>query len=582
MSKILLINPPLSKHSDCHIPVNLLTLQSYFKNKGFVTDVLDLALIAHKYKYGLNKNYLTLSKQYLVNLREYSYVGLSTMCNTIGYSIELAQWIKQNHPNIKIILGGPHATACYKAILEEYNDIIDFIVVGEGEITATELLLGLEFERDVSSIKGIAYYKDEVRFTGHRALLDNLDTLPKLNFNELDFSDYYKENAILSIEAGRGCPYSCIYCSTSLMWERRHRIKSVDRIISELEDVDKHTNFLCISFTHDCFTTNKHFVIELCKAIKKKGIGIKWSASSRCDTIDEDMIHHMRGAGCTGLFFGIESGSSVIQNNIGKYMDIHKSFKTLKLSVKSFKDVTASFIIGFPHETKADIDDTLKFACNARAFGVKIISFFKLSFLPGTKICKDYCNDLYFDKYNLSNIVSAGHYTDSLEADIRKYKSIYSAYYSIANYNKLSNESIYLLQECASVIVRAFPFAMLYLSNELGHSLYDIIMYFFRSLSIDEKHLILNREQKISVYNYNVYRYFRRYILDSYTDNKLMNIMIYDSVKFILQMKNTIDVFKFRMRKNALRWIFSVLNKRLSWLLPGDNAILVEMHKETR
>lgn len=323
-------------------------------------------------------------------------ISLYTMCNTHHFAIMIAKDIKQIKPSVKVCLAGPQASIVAKQTLEKYP-FIDFVAIGEGELTISEIIHAVR-TNNFAKCTGVAYRHDNsIIVVPNNSLLQNLDELPMIDYGLLNFSP--KDS--ISIEVGRGCPFSCSFCSTNDFWKRKYRIKSPDRIFSEVKYLNDCYGITKFGFEHDLFLINKSAVLDLCKLIVDSGIKIKWGCSSRLDCIDEELIHAMSEAGCFGIFFGIESGSSRMQKIINKNLDLSE-IKVLVSQLKKYGVFpTFSFIYGFPDETESDIEETLSLMYmlyNEYKYnffnGDAKIQFHKLMFLPGTEITTKSINDL--------------------------------------------------------------------------------------------------------------------------------------------------------------------------------------------
>jgi hypothetical protein len=177
------------------------------------------------------------------------------------------------------------------------------------------------------------------------------------------------------------------------------------------------------------FTLNKKFIFELCDkliALKTKGIEFKWTCSSRIDCVSSDLLQKMKEAGCCDIFFGIETGSQRIQQIIRKNLDVADTYKIADLCRIYGIKMHASFIIGFPEETKTDVNKTLKCALMLAIKGA-LTQISELTLLPGTPIYESHFGKLKFDG-NFSNF-SRNFCGDEETALIKMYPEIFSSFY---------------------------------------------------------------------------------------------------------------------------------------------------------
>ncbi|KXK31915.1 MAG: hypothetical protein UZ01_00704 [Candidatus Brocadia sinica] len=169
-----------------------------------------------------------------------------------------------------------------------------------------------------------------------------------------------------TIQTSRGCPSQCIFCLSPLISGMKLRERSVGNIIAELEECVNEYGIRNFFFRADTFTMNKKSVIELCKEIISRKLGIAWVANSRVNTIDEERLAWMKKSGCWLVAFGIESGNDEIQKRIKKGTTRTQAREAVNLCRKLGIKTYGFYLIGFPWETKEMIMDTLQLAKELR------------------------------------------------------------------------------------------------------------------------------------------------------------------------------------------------------------------------
>ncbi len=299
-------------------------------------------------------------------------LGFMTECDSYHHVLQICKKVKERKPDCYIIMGGPHATAVATITMQSWN-CIDCIVLGEGEITFVELIKSL-LQNDKRIIPGTVMRTEAgIPVEGDkRELVDSLDLLPFPAY------DLYQPlpGEELFIEAGRGCPFKCTFCSTSPFWQRKHRVKSPQRIVSEIKYIRGFHEVNRIHFTHDLFTTNQAWVEEVCQALIKSSANVKWTCSSRIDTISEPLIALMAQAGCNAIFFGIESGSERVLKIIDKNIPFGKTCEIVSLCYKYGISPNGGLILGFPFEDTQSFKDTFGAYLQLLKLGTKPIHIF--------------------------------------------------------------------------------------------------------------------------------------------------------------------------------------------------------------
>lgn len=328
-------------------------------------------------------------------------VSFYCRCDCYLANIMIAKKIKESHSDIYIVFGGPQADA---SSYDTLNEIpwVDFCCRGEGETTVYPLFSALLENKDYTNTDGLSFRDKENGIIENPVaqLVEDLDTLPFIDYSlvpDENIKNSIENNYAAPLDVGRGCPFKCAYCSTSIFWQRKFRLKSSARIISEMQKLNKEFGFTKFTFEHDLFTANKNRVIDFTNALKQSGNDFKWACSSRIDTLDEEAIQAMASYGLTGVYLGIESGSERMQELMNKNLKIDNIINTISTFMKHNVKITASFMYGLPEETDEDIEKTLQLAYKLYKLGVSTFQFHLCSITPGTPYYYK-----YFDKLSLA------------------------------------------------------------------------------------------------------------------------------------------------------------------------------------
>ncbi len=360
-------------------------------------------------------------------------VGISAVTPTVNAAYQIAGMIKEHDPDIPIVIGGPHASFMYR---EALSNSVDYVAIGEGEETFSELLVHLEKKHgEPSEVRGLAYRNSlgEVKLTPPRPLIANLDELPPPARHLLPMDRYTlfdKPIKIIHIMASRGCPYGCIYCTTSYFWGRRYRVRSVENVLNELEEATEKYGTRIVVFSDDELTLNKKWVKELAQGIIERGLDISFTCGSRVSSIDPNMLKLLAKAGCTTIYYGVESYKQEDIEKIGKKITIDQVFKAVRWTHEAGMEAAGSFILGFPWQTIDDMKLTIEFA---KKLNVDYAQFTVATPYPGTPLyhqaVKDNLIEVWdWDYYTTIHPVMRGyHFTRSQLARIisQAYRSFY-------------------------------------------------------------------------------------------------------------------------------------------------------------
>ncbi|MBU7017363.1 MAG: radical SAM protein [Theionarchaea archaeon] len=388
MKSITLVNFVPTLEGETTTPLGPLYVASILENAGCEVDFRDYQLVS-------NQNALTQKRILDFFSNAHNTVGVSCYFNTLPFVLLSLQEIKNQYPEKTIILGGPGPTSVADKIVQRFP-FIDILVGGEGEHTILDLAKGVP-KKD---IKGITYQSDGKVIRNPPRERINLDTLPFPAYNKIDFSQYDTAGIITT----RGCPYHCTFCEAAPLWGHHTERRSVSNVVSEIKMLHHQFGVKSIHINDDTFVLSRKWVLEFCNHLKTENLDITWRCLGRINLMDEDLISNMADAGCTGIQYGIESGSDRILNLIGKQITVQQIKKVMEMSVDYIENVSSSFIWGFPFETMDDFYETIFFMGIMADLGCHI-KFFFLSPLPLSPLYKKYSSQLRFDEKYISNLL---------------------------------------------------------------------------------------------------------------------------------------------------------------------------------
>jgi hypothetical protein len=321
-------------------------------------------------------------------------VGFTTLgCNFIC-TLKIADHFKRACPGIPILLGGPHATILYQEVLAGFEQF-DVIVRGEAETSFLPLLKSLGTGH-LQSVPGIAYRdKGTVVATTAAPLIEDLDALPFPAYEHYPIAELGL--SFLRVEAGRGCPFRCTFCSTASFFGRKYRLKSAERLLAELDHLNARYGTRRFALTHDLFTVNKKKVSAFCDAVASRGY--TWTCSARMDCVDASLIREMAAAGCRSIYYGVETGSQRMQSVIDKHLDLKLFDPVLDATAEAKIAATVSFITGYPEETESDQAQTLDLIGTSfeRWSQELTVQLHLLTPEPGTKMFDTFKTELAYD-----------------------------------------------------------------------------------------------------------------------------------------------------------------------------------------
>lgn len=405
-------------------------------------------------------------------------VVFSTRCDNYILALKTVLKIKKRNKNIVTVFAGPQATHTDIETIKNFKDI-DVIIRNEGEKTTRELFRALEHKKNLNSVDGITYRIGENYIRNKdRELLSEIKYIPDYSIMPAEYIENLKKfmNAF-RIEAGRGCPYRCTFCSTNRMWKRRYRLKTVKQIYSEMILLNKMYGVKHFVLEHDSLSANrKFFRTFLTEMINVNKQEFSWKCSSRVDTLYPEDVEVLWKAGCREIYFGIESGSEKMQREYKKCLNLDRFPELIYALNKRGIYYTCSFICGHPVEKKEDFEKTLNLMlfCNI-FFNCKEIQLHRLSPENGSELYDTRKTELILDKNQVSD--QAVSISFNYEYDlIKKYPSIFASYYSF----ELEQEMKKIYDSALTTgikLIRLFPISIYIIKKILDISMLDVILW---------------------------------------------------------------------------------------------------------
>lgn len=457
--RILLIYPPspvLNREDRCQQPTKDLIVIPPLPP----TDLMYLAAVAEKAGLEAKINDYSQNGDYEADLKEFNpdYLVVNIATPTLEHDLDAVKKAKEICPNVVTIAKGAAFLTLADRIIKEHNEL-DFGILGEAENTLKEILE----EKPKAEILGL-YYKenDEVKFTGNRPFIEDLDSLPFPARHLVDNNIYRRpdNNKVqATIKVSRGCPFHCFFCLATPVSGAKVRRRSPENIVAEIKECVEKYNIKNFLFWSDIFNIDKDWTMKLCQAIIDSGLKITWSANTRADTADLEMAEMMYKSGCRLVSIGVESGSQYMLEKMGKKITLNDVRRTVKVFKKAKIRIYNYFVIGLPWETEETVEETIKFAIELNS---DFISFYTATPLPGSRFYDYALEHNLFDKET-------------------SFENAY--YYPAVNTHNLSRERVFELHKSA---IKRFYLRPLYILKMLSRirSFAEIKNYFIAGMNV--------------------------------------------------------------------------------------------------
>ena len=297
-----------------------------------------------------------------------------------------------------VVLGGSHATSTARHLLENYA-FVDYVVIGEYEISLLRLMECLRDGRSVDALRGIAYrdQRGKAVLNQRSEAIAPLDDLP-IPARHL-FPAYFESNMAVyrdgfcqnvpsyHMHTSRGCPFQCNFCDRIhvLFADNRQRFFSPARVVKEMLHV-KAAGAREIYFDDDNFTSNKAHVMALCDEIVRAKVDLPWSAMCDAIVLTPDLLKKMSDSGCIGIKFGLDSADTRVLNTIHKPLKLENMERVVETAKSLHLKTHASVVLGLSGETQQTLHKTFAYVCE---LDIDSIQFSLATPLPGTPMYRD-------------------------------------------------------------------------------------------------------------------------------------------------------------------------------------------------
>lgn len=352
--------------------------------------------------------------------------GFGSICSSYPLTIRIAAALKRARPESLILCGGPQASAADLETLAAFP-FIDLVLRGEADETLPILLEEIAGSRRYERVPGLTHRSPFGPVgNGSAPVVRDLDHLPTPAF---DLTGELVGASSAPIEIGRGCPFSCTFCSTNDFFRRKFRLRSPERVLSDMRAIHAQYGIRHFELTHDMFTVDRRKVMEFCDCMIRCGEKFRWNCSARTDSVDQELLEHMAEAGCQGVFFGIETGSQRMQRVIDKDLDIPRAREIVSLADRLGIETAVSLIAGFPEETWTDVRQTLDMYAWSLRHPLSNPQLNILAPLSNTPIQTKHREQLFLDEL-CSDLSHQGQIQNSADRElIRKYPNIFPNFY---------------------------------------------------------------------------------------------------------------------------------------------------------
>ncbi len=365
--KIAVIVPNyLSANSFLQPPVDMLMSLKHLRDGGFDTIFIDNRV--HNYPIERLYKKIETCEYVLITTTPYDHIQNYFLDYRLKYVFLLINYIKQQDDRKKVVVCGAHGSIRPDIVFNECE--ADYIVRGEYDFLIDNIFVDIFNNKEINSefvLDRTRYKVAEIKKYTHdtMAYISRKDDMPY--YECIDFSAYFGDNYsnntlkrvnnFGAILASRGCMNSCNFCFN--FFGNNVRYRTPESVVDEMQYMQMR-GVKGLFFMDATFTQNREWTSNVCREIIKRGIQIPWSAETRCDRVDSELLKLMHSANCKALWFGVESFCSNVLKNNYKYENEEIGYNAIRLCRSNNIQPLQFIMIGAPGESVDSINETIQ------------------------------------------------------------------------------------------------------------------------------------------------------------------------------------------------------------------------------
>jgi radical SAM superfamily enzyme YgiQ (UPF0313 family) len=385
-------------------PLGVAYLAAVVREDGFRVSIVD-AMGEAPQQYLVEGNYiyqgLTIDQTVERIPADATIIGVSSMFTQEWlYARALIREIRRRFPDVLLVAGGEHITGCTEYALRDCPEL-DLAVRGEGEETIRDIARCVDDIDKVRQLPGVAWIDRDApeqpyRQAAARSRIRNVDDLPWPAWDLVPIEVYVTSNNAygvtrgrgLAVLATRGCPYKCTFCSNPTMYGNLWQARRPENLIDEIEEFIRRYGLENVDFYDLTMVLKKEWILEFCRLVQERGLKITWQlpAGTRSEVIDDEVAAALYRSGARNVTYAPESGSKETLVKIKKRVNLDRLLKSIKSAIRNRLRVKCSLIIGFPHETRSSVLQTLFFSWKVALVGVDAVECMVFTPYPGSEL----------------------------------------------------------------------------------------------------------------------------------------------------------------------------------------------------
>ncbi len=323
-------------------------------------------------------------------------MGMSATSDTYFTAAKVIKEVKTRLPKTRTILGGAHATLLGASLFDDLPEL-DILVCGEGDHAFPQIIETLKKGESLKGVPNTSFRENgSVVCMKEKKIIQDLDSLPFPAFHLAEFDRYdytypvdgKGEVRAINLVTTRGCPFDCLFCSNTNLFERKVRYRSIENVIEEIKLRIEQYNIEFFWIQDDTFNLSSKRVFDFCDALEKENLEIHWSCIMRADNAKFEILSRMKEVGFVGGYFAIETVDDHLRQKIlGKKLTQDHIMNTIDIYNKLNCWCGINFLVSIPDETKENMEDNISFIENLHLnHEFSSVNLNILRIYPGTRL----------------------------------------------------------------------------------------------------------------------------------------------------------------------------------------------------
>lgn len=374
------------------VPLGYLYIPAVLKREGFHVSVVNAAAANGDEAAMIRRALEELRPKVVITGTSYKFHN-NCPSPTIRSALATARIAKELDPSCSVLLVGPLNAVLAPLLLGE--PAVDAVVMGEPEQVCLEAARVCLNRSPLREVRGLTIRQDgELLMTGATPYPD-LQELPGPDREAVAFEGYIRDTYFArratELLSSRGCPFNCTYCFGARTSKRNRcnsgpsfRGASPDQVAEEVALLYTKWGVRGIKFADVEFCASSQRVAGICEQLLHLGhTDLRWRAVTHAKSVGPELLRLMRRAGCTNIYYGVESGDPEVLRAMDKHVTLDEIRETFHRTWEAGIRPEASFLLGCPGESEESIERTLRFSREIRPY---VATFHVFVPFPGTRL----------------------------------------------------------------------------------------------------------------------------------------------------------------------------------------------------